>query len=266
MPYPANSNCTTHGWYASCVLSNSPTPLTFGTEKADEVKDYIKWAVDHSFGVIDVNIPELITMDVSDQPSSYSKPNGEEAEKQAEKLATYLWENYMEPSDAEQLFFMGVGNAFQGIVKLLSDKGKPLSHLQYIRIKQPSPTTESVHQRVSGVIVFIGSNPVRPVHSNENPYLSRWYSQHSKVYVAQAHSLWSKTDRRMSRRYGKVERSPGVLLNEMLVLHRDAVFAWIAEEAGLQAVGSEEETLRTGDLVMSLEKPDIQNGLMGEDD
>lgn len=92
--------------------------------KADEVKGYIKWAVDHSFGVIDVNIPELITTDMGDQPSSYLKPNNEEAQKQAEKLAGYLWENYIEPSEAENLFFMGVGNAFHGIVKLLCERGK----------------------------------------------------------------------------------------------------------------------------------------------
>lgn len=98
-------------------------PLTYGI-KADEVKDYVKWAVDHSFGVIDVNIPELITTDIGEQPSSYLKPNNEEAQKQAEKLAVYLWENYIEPSDAETLCFMGVGNAFHGIVKLLCYKGK----------------------------------------------------------------------------------------------------------------------------------------------
>jgi len=74
--------------------------------------------------VIDVNIPELITTDLGDQPSSYLKPNNEEAQKQAEKLAAYLWENYIEPSEAESLYFMGVGNAFHGIVKLLCDKGK----------------------------------------------------------------------------------------------------------------------------------------------
>lgn len=88
------------------------------------MKGYIKWAVDHSFGVIDVNIPELIATDFGDQASSYAKSNNEEAQKQAEKLAVYLWENYIEPSDAETLYFMGVGNAFHGIVKLLCDRGE----------------------------------------------------------------------------------------------------------------------------------------------
>ncbi|KAF7509230.1 hypothetical protein GJ744_008290 [Endocarpon pusillum] len=208
---------------------------------ADEVKDYIKWAVDHSFGVIDVNIPELITTDIGDQPSSYLKPNNEEAQKQAEKLAGYLWENYIEPSEAENLYFMGVGNAFHGIVKLLCDR-------------------DSVHQRVTSVIVFINDNPVRPVHSNENPSLSRWYSQNSNVFVAHTHSLWSKTDRKMSRRYGKVERSPGATLNEMLIVHRDQVFSLLAERSGSNQIEPGERMNETDDLVMSLEKPDVQDG------
>lgn len=119
---------------------------------------------------------------------------------------------------------------------------------------------ESVYSRVTGVIVFIADNPVRPIHSNENQWLSKWYSQNSNVFVAQTHSLWSKTDRKMSRRYGKVERSPGITLNQMLILHREQVFAWVAERIGLGRA-DEKGTGVTEDLVMSLEKPDVQNGL-----
>lgn len=32
-----------------------------GTKKADNVKDYISWAVEHNVGVIDVNIPKHIS-------------------------------------------------------------------------------------------------------------------------------------------------------------------------------------------------------------
>jgi histone deacetylase 6 len=229
--------------------------------KADEVKDYIKWAVEHSFGVIDVNIPEVITTEAGDQPSSYIKPNNAEAQKQAEKLAGYLWENYIEPSEVEHLYFMGVGNAFHGIVKLLCDRGKQPMQPHSTLLMEYRCMLESVQQRVAGVIVFIADNPVRPVHSNENPSLSRWYSQNSKVFVAHQHSLWSKTDRRMSRRYGAVEQSPGTKLNEMLILHRHQVFAWVAERTELDDAVSEEEPQTTEDLVMSLEKPDVQNWL-----
>jgi len=47
---------------------------------------------------------------------------------EAEKLAIYLWENYIEPYDHEQIFFIGIGNAFHGVVKLLTEKGLYLNH------------------------------------------------------------------------------------------------------------------------------------------
>lgn len=114
---------------------------------------------------------------------------------------------------------------------------------------------------MTGVVVFIADNPVRPVHSNENPWLSKWYSQNSNVFVAHTHSLWSKTDRKMSRRYGKVERSPGTKLNEMLLLHRDEVLAWVTGKVGLDSMAFEEGTKVAEDLVMSLEKPELYNGI-----
>jgi histone deacetylase 6 len=59
---------------------------------------------------------------------------------QTRELATYIWENYIEyvcaymvetgltsgrPYDATQVFFMGIGDAYLGLVDLLSLNGKP---------------------------------------------------------------------------------------------------------------------------------------------
>jgi histone deacetylase 6 len=68
-----------------------------------------------------VNIPEHITVD--NESSIRFDSNTDQTRREAEKLATYLWENYIEPYDHEQVFFIGIGNAFHGIVKLLTDKG-----------------------------------------------------------------------------------------------------------------------------------------------
>jgi hypothetical protein len=125
---------------------------------------------------------------------------------------------------------------------------------------------EAVSQRVTGVIVFIAENPVRPIHSNELPWLSKWYSQNSNVFVSHTHSLWTQTERKMSRRYGKVSRSAGTSLNEMLMLHEEQVFAWISAKTGLDGLDSGAAVTATAsgvkavkgreELVMSLEKPD----------
>lgn len=68
----------------------------------------------------------------------------------------------------------------------------------------------------------------------------------------------------MSRRYGKVERSPGTTLNEMLIVHRDQVFGLLAERSGSNQIEPGERMNETDDLVMSLEKPDVQDGLAHE--
>ncbi len=68
----------------------------------------------------------------------------------------------------------------------------------------------------------------------------------------------------MSRRYGRVENSPGATLNEMLIVHRDQVFGLLAERSGLGHVEPGERMNESDDLVMSLEKPDVQNGLAHE--
>ena len=77
--------------------------------------------MDHDIGVLDVNIPEHITS--NDNPIYRTDSNAEQARKEAEKLATYLWENYIEPYDHDRIFFIGIGNAFHGIVKLLTERG-----------------------------------------------------------------------------------------------------------------------------------------------
>lgn len=207
----------------------------------------------------------MITTEKGDQATSYMKTDNKEAHKQAERLALYLWDNYIETADAEKIFFMGVGNAFHGIVKLLCEKGKKPT-----QPKRPPADSypDQVHHRVGGVIVFIAHNPVRPVMSYDNPDLTRWYSRNSLVLVAYVHGLWVGTgDRKMSRRYGSVKKSPGRSLGQMLVMHAEDIFQWIAGRAGLAlapAVAAVDvPQIRAGpeDIVLTREGGDERNGI-----
>jgi histone deacetylase 6 len=114
-----------------------------------------------------------------------------------------------------------------------------------------------VYQRVGGVVVFIGNNPVRPVHSVDNPYLSRWYIDNSIVFVSYTHSLWNG-DRKTSKRYGKLQKSPEKQLHDMISLHKDETLAFIQARAKLggskSEIASEVEHVSKEDIVMSLEK------------
>ena len=225
--------------------------LADGT-KADESKGYIAWAIDHDFGVIDVNIPEHITEE--NDFGAHTIADSDQAKKQAEKLAAYLWENYIEPNDNEQIFFVGVGNAFHGLVRLLCDRGA--SETSFCSATGVDSATEEVYQRVGGVVVFIAGNPVRPIHSTENPGLKKWYVEASAVYVAHTHSMWA-VDRKQSKSYGKVYKSSGSMLHQMMLLHREEVFAFIGEKANLDTMkneeSEEEKMLRSKDIIMSLE-------------
>lgn len=60
------------------------------------------------------------------------------------------------PNDATEIFFLGVGDAFYGLANLLINR-------------------ETIYNRVSGVISYVGKNPVRAISSHNDPNLSRWY-------------------------------------------------------------------------------------------
>ncbi|WEW56248.1 Histone deacetylase hda1 [Emydomyces testavorans] len=197
-------------------LMGIPHPLTNTLEAhncwmADVVKDYIGWAMGKNIAVIDVNIPKHITRS---DPQSFDKYEDEDAnrERMAEELAVYLWENYIEANDASQIFFMGVGDAYMGLASLLTKK-------------------ERVHPRVSGVISFVAENKVRAVSSDTNPWLSKWYKEHSLIYVSYHHNAFKNPEtKRPSKRYGRLLRSPKTTLNEMLLSHMKDVTKWIEDQ------------------------------------
>lgn len=79
----------------SC-LSPFPTkqlPLTLC--ETDVVKQYITEAVEQDFAVIDVNVPKHLT-GVEDDSEHAEETNAEQRKAETLKLASYLWENYIE--------------------------------------------------------------------------------------------------------------------------------------------------------------------------
>ncbi|QSS62971.1 histone deacetylase hda1 [Histoplasma capsulatum] len=180
-----------------------------GGRKADVVKGYVEWAIQNNIGVIDVNIPKHLTP--SEKSVNYQDEDRMRMQ-MSDQLATYLWENYIEPNDATSIFFLGVGNAYFGLANLLV-------------------TTERVHQRVSGVISFVAESPVRAVSSNTTTWLSKWYKENSLVFVSHLHGVWAgpENSRKLSKRYGRLIPSMNVGLNEMLNAHKEDVIKFITD-------------------------------------
>lgn len=197
----------------------------------------------NEIAVIDVNIPEMITITADrsidengihyGQDVAYSSHATDVARKEGEKLAKYIWDNYVDICDFQGgIWLIGAGDAFHAVSKLISDN-------------------DNVYQKCRGVIAFICQNPLRPVSSvsNNNPFISSWYRERSKIFVSAEHDVWRKQEegKKFSKRYGKLIKSPEVsffqvsncctvlmilpqnILNSMMQKHLPEVFDFIYE-------------------------------------
>ena len=102
--------------------------------------EYIDWAVKDGFGVMDINVPaycrkdevrrsnsqtlfRMLTRHALQDNDPYHAPAPEaELTKHLLSLMCYLWDNYIQLFQAEELFLMGVGNAYLGIKILLINR------------------------------------------------------------------------------------------------------------------------------------------------
>ncbi|KAL6720241.1 Histone deacetylase hda1 [Lecanora helva] len=201
-------------------LHNTWLLLTADPRKADDLKHYVDWAAAQGFGVIDVNVPKYLT----GLGAAEGTPEGEQVQRMpaANELAIYLWENYIEYytpaicNDASHVFFIGVGSAYETIVNLLETRCVQGLEQDFLN-------------RVSGLINFVSENLLKPVANQ--PVISslpKWYKNNSLVFVANDHLVWEmEPQKKRSKRYGNLVKSPTKGLNDMLIHHQADVHRWI---------------------------------------
>lgn len=201
---PVNGKLAPHNIVVVSPLGGYDFPPLTGTQ-TDVAKSYVEWAIQNDFSVIDVNVPSHITPEVD--TGSYVHPDDEDLRQATTReLATYLWDNYIEISDATHIYFMGVGSAYSAITWLLSNEER---------------TTE----RIDGVIAFLSNSSILPVtRPADDGAIATWYYQHSNIFVGSYHYFWApERPKKLRKRYGKLQQSPHNDLIDMLRHHQTEV-------------------------------------------
>ncbi|PFH60143.1 hypothetical protein XA68_11385 [Ophiocordyceps unilateralis] len=174
----------------------------------DGVTQYIDWAISNDFGIMDLNIPSYVTHE-EDAEAYQPKFNEKALQEQIQQLVCYVWDNFLQPNRTEQIFLLGVGNAYLGVKLLLINRDCKL--------------------RISGVVNFVTGN-LRPVKSDIDTDLSAWYKDNSRVYVSSDHACWSEIGlmRKVNKkRFGTVIRSEKLGLNKLMQEHAEEAQSWI---------------------------------------
>lgn len=209
----------------------------------DVTKSYIDWAIKNGFQVLDVNLPKYITR--KDDEGKYVEVDDPETRTaQARDLATYLWENYIEPHDATQVFFLGIGSAYTPLLELLG---------QTEACTQP----DSIFKLF---FAFVAESGISSIKRATDDNIGSWYSQHSRIFVANDHHVWDPNrTRKLRKKYGNLVRSNYTALEEMVVGHRDEVFEMLLDEKEAWEA-TDADSRAADDIAHGLRSPPLPSG------
>lgn len=87
----------------------------------DGVTSYVDWGIKHGFGVVDANVPRYITHP-EDLDAFMPRATEKSLQQQIQELVCYIWDNYLQLYDVEELFLLGIGDAYLGVKVLLTNR------------------------------------------------------------------------------------------------------------------------------------------------
>ncbi|CCG80536.1 Histone deacetylase clr3 [Taphrina deformans PYCC 5710] len=186
---------------APAVLSNlQPLGAQMSLHESympDSVTRLIDWAATNKYGIIDVNIPANLSG--VDSSQSYNVID------ETARLAKYIWDNYLELTDATHIILVAVGESCSGLVNMISVK--------------------DVTRRVSAVINFYGRHPLRALTSTEDSLVD-WYYNNSLCFTTSNNEAWT-IPKRPKRKYGKAIKADCLDIDELIHVSFDRVVAFI---------------------------------------
>ncbi|EEB08679.1 histone deacetylase Clr3 [Schizosaccharomyces japonicus yFS275] len=163
----------------------------------DYAETYIDWCLQQDFGLIDINVPELLT-DADGRPYSSTE--------ETKLLCLYIWDNYIELSSAEKIIFIGEGRAVPGLIHLVSSR--------------------NVSTRVKSVITFVGTDALCGIKTISNEDVPSWYYKHSLVLVSNGNVCWKKMKRK-KKRYGRLVRTEHDHKGELMQQHYESIVQYM---------------------------------------
>ncbi|OLL26066.1 Histone deacetylase clr3 [Neolecta irregularis DAH-3] len=150
----------------------------------DHANTCIEWIMSQNYGLIDVNVPAMLT-GVDDPDYTI--------ESATKELCLYTWDNYIELADAKNVIFFGVGKACAGLINLIGAR--------------------DVTKRVKASLNFIGQDPIKGIQGDDD--LKMWYSKHAISYIASNHPL--DPEMKAKRRWGQIKKTPRIAMHEILI-------------------------------------------------
>lgn len=171
----------------------------------DKSLDFIEWALKEKWGVIDINIPITVT---GKDDVTYNNINT------SQDILLYLWDNFLHFFKAQKIAFIGVGEAYNGIIHLCGHR--------------------DVRNLVKASINFVDkATALRAVISTIDESIVDWFFRNSLVFTSSKHSCWGDKDtgntKRPRKKYGRVLRADVEGLDGIIDERFDEVCTFIQE-------------------------------------
>lgn len=183
----------------------------------DKSLDFIDWAMKEKWGVIDINIPITIT---GKEDSTYNNITT------SQDILLYLWDNFLTFFNVQKIAFIGIGEAYNGIIHLCGHR--------------------EVRKLVKASINFIDkATALRAVISTIDESVVDWFFRNSLVFTSNKHSCWgdkeSGNSKRPRKKYGRVLRADVESLDRVIDERFEEVCQFIEESLEDYESGSESE-------------------------
>ena len=165
------------------------------------------------FAVIDVNLPKHVS-ELDDRQEHDEADAIENRTREATRLLSYLWDNYIELNDSTHVFLMGTNTGHGAIINFIK------------------ANEERAQERLAGAISFVEDVTLQSCKSATNDFLAQWYYSISQVFVALDHNFWfSDLAKKLRKRFGKVNKSSQETITDMLIEHKEAVLNLLLENS-----------------------------------